>query len=58
MPTDKQALSCFIACQALTAMYLPIYLVTMDRPTAKIYILAGEETEILINQDGMREYLS
>lgn len=58
MPTDKQALSCFIACQTLTAMYLPIYLVTMNRPTGKIYILAGEETEILINQDGMREYLS
>jgi len=30
----------------------------MDRSIGKIYILAGEETEILIEQDGKREYLS
>ncbi|MCP6758300.1 MAG: hypothetical protein NHB32_05850 [Fischerella sp. CENA71] len=31
-------------------MYLPIYLVRLDERTTRIYILAGQETEIEIFQ--------
>jgi hypothetical protein len=33
-------------------MYLPIHLVAFDMPTKGVFILAGEETEVLINPDG------
>lgn len=39
-------------CQNLTSMYLPINLVTMDERTKNLYILAGEELEVLINPQG------
>lgn len=39
-------------CQNLTSMYLPINLVTIDERTENLYILAGEELEILINLQG------
>ena len=37
-------------------MYRPIYLVCLDKPTGQIFILAGEETEILIDRDGSWRY--
>jgi hypothetical protein len=33
-------------------MYLPIYLVRFDSRYDAIYVLAGEETEVLIGSDG------
>lgn len=38
-------------------MYLSIVLVRLDKRTNQIYILAGEETEILIERDGTRRFL-
>ena len=32
--------------------YRPIYLVCLDKPTANVFILAGEETEIVIYPNG------
>jgi hypothetical protein len=52
MPTDKQAVKCFIMCQRITQMYLPIYLVRLDERTNDIFILAGEDIQILIDSDG------
>ncbi|WP_250123789.1 hypothetical protein [Chroococcidiopsis sp. CCMEE 29] len=57
IPTADQALSCFIACQTLTAMYLPIFLIRLDERTDEVYVLAGEETEILIDRSGIRRLL-
>jgi hypothetical protein len=51
-PTPKQESQCFILCQNLTSMYLPIYLIRLDERTGNIFILAGEETEIIITRDG------
>jgi hypothetical protein len=33
-------------------MYLPIYLVRLDERTNDIFILAGEDIQILIDSDG------
>lgn len=37
-------------------MYLPIYIVRIDERTGNIFILAGEETIVLINRDGKRTF--
>ncbi|WP_373873008.1 DUF6888 family protein [Microseira wollei] len=57
LPTAAQALTCFIICQRLTNFYRPIFVVRLDRRIDKIYILAGEETEIVIDRNGEWEYL-
>lgn len=38
-------------------MYLPIFLVRLDERTDEIYLLAGEEIEILIDRNGTRRFL-
>ena len=47
--TPEQAMELYKMCQNLTSMYLPINLVTMDGRSLNLYILAGEEMEILID---------
>jgi len=37
-------------------MYLPIYLVTLDSRDARIVIIAGEESVIVINKQGELSY--
>ncbi|WP_396229704.1 DUF6888 family protein [Geminocystis sp. NIES-3709] len=39
MPTKLQILSCFITCQTLTIMYLPIYLVRLDERISQNLLL-------------------
>jgi hypothetical protein len=51
-PTVEQAIELYKMCQNLTQMYSPINLVTIDTRTKNLYILAGEELEILINLYG------
>jgi hypothetical protein len=51
-PTVEQTMELYKMCQNLTSMYLPINLVTMDERTKNLYILAGEELEVLINPQG------
>jgi hypothetical protein len=38
-------------------MYRPIFLVRLDERTGQIFILAGNETEIVINRDGRWDLL-
>jgi hypothetical protein len=57
MPTQEQIEACFILSYRLTKMYIPIYLVTVDSRTKDVFILAGEETEIVINTNGYWRYL-
>ncbi len=52
MPTEKQAVKCFLMCQQITQMYLPIFLVRLDERTNDIFILAGENIQILIDNQG------
>ncbi|WP_086688183.1 hypothetical protein [Nostoc sp. T09] len=57
MPTQEQIETCFILSYRLTKMYVPIYLVTVDSRTKDVFILAGDETEIIINTNGYWRYL-
>ncbi|WP_197035968.1 DUF6888 family protein [Fischerella sp. PCC 9605] len=57
MPTQEQIKTCFILCYQNTKMYLPINLVTIDKRTKDVVILAGEETEIVIYPNGNWRYL-
>ncbi|MGK7920273.1 MAG: hypothetical protein AB4080_09755 [Trichodesmium sp.] len=52
MPTEKQAVNCFIMCQRITQMYLPISLVRLDERSNDIFILAGEDIQVLIDKNG------
>ena len=52
MLSEAQLKKCFLVCQSLSNMYLPIYLVRFDSRYNAIYILAGEETEALIGSNG------
>ncbi|NDJ15951.1 DUF6888 family protein [Myxacorys almedinensis] len=55
-PTAKQEAKCFILCQRITAMFLPIWIVRLDERNGEIFILAGEEMAIVINPDGEWEF--
>ncbi|WP_442936077.1 DUF6888 family protein [Nostoc sp.] len=52
LPTAAQGLKCIYLCQSLTTAYLPINIVRLDERTGNIFILAGNEIEILISRDG------
>jgi hypothetical protein len=55
-PTSEQNLTCFILSQNLTTLLLAIFIVRLDERTGNIYILAGEETGIVITRDGKWRY--
>ncbi|QLE54453.1 hypothetical protein [Nostoc sp. TCL26-01] len=55
-PTSEQKTTCFILCQRITSLFLPIFIVRIDERTGNVYILAGEETGILITCDGKWRY--
>jgi hypothetical protein len=55
-PTSEQNLTCFILSQNLTMLLLPIFIVRLDERTGNIYILAGEETGIVITRNGKWRY--
>jgi hypothetical protein len=38
-------------------MYLPVFLVRIDEQTGKVFFLAGEETEVSIERNGLWSYL-
>jgi hypothetical protein len=56
IPTAEQLFSCFVLTCWATRMYLPVFLVRIDEPTGYIFFLAGEETAILIEHDGIWRY--
>jgi hypothetical protein len=56
--TPAQESKCFILCQNLTDKYLVIHVIRLDERTGEIYILAGQETEILIFRNGEWRYES
>ncbi|MFB8789661.1 MAG: hypothetical protein U7123_12580 [Potamolinea sp.] len=52
MPTTAQALKCFQICCDLTSKYCSIDLVTLDKRTGNVIILAREEINIEIEPNG------
>lgn len=57
IPTSKQTLEFFIVCVRLSNVLLPINLVKLDERTNQIYVLAGEEVEVLIYPNGRVRFL-
>jgi hypothetical protein len=57
IPTAEQLYSCFVLTCWATKMYLPVFLVTIDERTGDVFFLAGEETEVLIERNGLWGYL-
>jgi hypothetical protein len=51
-PTSRQEAICFILCQNLTAMFVPINIVRLDERQGDVFILAGEGIVIVITRDG------
>ncbi|BAU09539.1 hypothetical protein LEP3755_00100 [Leptolyngbya sp. NIES-3755] len=56
-PTPAQEARCVLLCMNLTRMYVPIYLVRLDERNRNIILLAGEEIEICISEDGEWGYI-
>lgn len=52
MYTTAQALKCFQLCYDLTSKYCSIDLVTLDKRTGNVIILAREEINIEIKPNG------
>lgn len=52
MPTTAQVLKCFQLCCDLTSKYCSIDLITLDKRTGNVIILAKEEINIEIEPGG------
>ncbi len=57
IPNVEQAMSAYIACVNLTKMFLPVQIIRIDERTRRVFILAGEETMIVINREGRRRFI-
>jgi hypothetical protein len=51
-PTAEQALACLRVCQWLSNCYADIHLFRFNQQIGNVYILAGEDLEITVFQDG------
>ncbi|NHC33573.1 hypothetical protein QH73_0002660 [Scytonema millei VB511283] len=47
-PTNEQAQACLRVCQMLSNLYKDIHLLRFDDKTGDIYILAGENLQIIV----------
>lgn len=52
MPTSEQLRTYFILTSRLTKMFISVNLGTVDERTLDVYVLAGDEIEILIFPNG------
>jgi hypothetical protein len=52
-PTDKQAQACLRVCQMLSNTYRDIHLFRFDPETGDVYILAGEDLEVIVPPSGV-----
>jgi hypothetical protein len=52
MPTREQLKTYFDTTTNLTKMYVPINLSTLDGRTGNVFVLAGQEIEIVIYPNG------
>ncbi|EAZ91020.1 DUF6888 family protein [Crocosphaera chwakensis] len=58
LPTNEQGQKCIYLSQSLTNTYQPIYLVRLDERDGQLFILAGNDIQILINRNGDWEFLT
>jgi hypothetical protein len=55
-PTLEQLKQMYRICQSLTQMYISIYLITVDNRTKDLFILAGNDIEVIISSKGEVDY--
>jgi hypothetical protein len=55
-PTTAQLKQMYRICQSLTQMYIPVYLITIDRRSKYLLILAGNDIEVTITLEGNVDY--
>jgi hypothetical protein len=56
-PTNEQALACVRVCQMLSNYYRDIQLFRYDTQTGEVYIMAGEELQIIGPRNGQWRFL-
>ncbi len=56
-PTPEQESATVQVCFDLTKMFLSIHIVRIDERTGGIYILAGDEVEVIIPRNGLWRFI-
>jgi hypothetical protein len=56
-PTAQQAINCLIVCQMLSNCYRDIQLFRFDSKTGEVFILAGDELQIIVPPDEPWKFL-
>jgi hypothetical protein len=57
-PTTRQALMCIIICQYLSNFYRDIQLFRFSDITGNVFILAGDELQIIVFRDGTWRFVN
>jgi hypothetical protein len=57
-PTFEQSVKSVELCQSLSDMYLDIHLFRFNDRSGEIYILAGEDVEVLIYANGTWRFIN
>uniref|UniRef100_A0A8J7A212 DUF6888 domain-containing protein n=1 Tax=Desmonostoc muscorum LEGE 12446 TaxID=1828758 RepID=A0A8J7A212_DESMC len=58
LPTIEQALACVRVCQMLSNPYKDIRLFRFDDRTGQVYILAGDELQIIVLSNGIWDFVN
>jgi hypothetical protein len=51
-PTAKQEARCFILCQTLTSLLVPVNVFRLDERQGNVFILGGEDIAMVVTRDG------
>ncbi|MBF2008466.1 MAG: hypothetical protein IGS49_24235 [Chlorogloeopsis fritschii C42_A2020_084] len=58
LPTIEQAFACVRVCQMLSNLYKDIKLFRFDDKTGEVYILAGDDIQVIVYPNGEWEFLN
>jgi hypothetical protein len=58
LPTYQQAMACMRVCQSLSNSFLDITFFRFDIRRLEVFIMAGEEIEVIIYSDGDWEFVN
>ncbi|MBE9104749.1 hypothetical protein IQ229_07275 [Nostoc cf. edaphicum LEGE 07299] len=58
LPTTEQALACVRVCQMLSNLYKDIRLFRFDDTTGQVYILAGDELQVIVLSNGIWDFVN
>ncbi|WP_442947409.1 DUF6888 family protein [Nostoc sp.] len=58
LPTTEQALACVRVCQMLSNLYKDIRLFRFDDKTGQVYILAGDELQVIVLNNGIWDFVN